>query len=161
MTSPDSAYAIRPAAHADIETLVDFTVREASEAEGVTLDRTEAMRGVRGAFQQPPLARYWVAETADGRIAASASIVTEWSNFHGGFYWWIQSVFIAPEHRGRGLIELLLDHLARMAEAGGALALRLYAHSANHRALHAYQRCGFVEAPYTILTLQSKHGGSS
>jgi GNAT superfamily N-acetyltransferase len=78
--------------------------------------------------------------------------VREWSNFRGGEYWWIQSVFIVPEHRGTGLIKLLIDHVASVAQAGGALDLRLYAHSSNERALHAYRRSGFTTAPYVLMT---------
>jgi GNAT superfamily N-acetyltransferase len=82
---------------------------------------------------------------------ASTSIVTEWSNFHGGDYWWIQSVYIVPGHRGSGLLDQLLDFLATAARASGALELRLYAHRANERALRAYRRCDFTEPPYVIM----------
>jgi ribosomal protein S18 acetylase RimI-like enzyme len=77
--------------------------------------------------------------------------VTEWSDFHGGQYWWIQSLFIVPEHRGTGLVELLIDHVDGQAEAAGALDLRLYAHTSNTRALHVYRRCGFDTAPYVLM----------
>lgn len=77
---------------------------------------------------------YWVAE-CDGQTIASVSIVKEWSNFRGGHYWWIQSVFIIPEHRGTGLIHLLIDRVTSVAQAACALDLRLYAHSSNERGL--------------------------
>jgi GNAT superfamily N-acetyltransferase len=145
-------YSIREAASADIDTLIAFTLQEAQEAEGKEKELAAVKRGVRGAFEAPPLATYWVAEAPDGRVVASTSVVTEWSNFHGGYYWWIQSLFIMPEHRGKGLIELLLDHISRAAALAGALELRLYARTENERALRAYRRCGFTVAPYTIMT---------
>jgi ribosomal protein S18 acetylase RimI-like enzyme len=145
-------YSIRHGTAADLETLVSFTLQEAREAEDVDLDEAAVRRGVLGAFQNPPLATYWVAESADARIVASVSVVTEWSDFHGGHYWWIQSIFILPEHRGGDLVGLLIDHVARVAESLGALDLRLYAHSSNERALRAYRRCGFTVAPYVIMT---------
>jgi GNAT superfamily N-acetyltransferase len=147
-----AGYTIRKAVDADIDTIVGFTLQEAREAEGIDLDRDGARRGVEGGFDEPPRASYWVAEAADGSVAASTSVVTEWSNFRGGYYWWIQSVYIAPEHRGRGLIDLLLDHLEGVARAAGALDLRLYAFSSNQRALRAYRRHGFEDAPYVIMT---------
>ena len=142
---------IRPATRADLATLVAFTLREAHEAEAEQLNAAAAERGVQAAFDDPPRSRYWVAEESGGRIVASTSIVTEWSDFHGGDYWWVQSLFIVPEHRGTGLLERLLDHLAAVGAAAGALDLRLYAHKDNKRALRAYERCGFIEAPYTIM----------
>ena len=146
-----SEYRIRAATRADIETLLAFTLQEVYEAEGTQKDVDGVRRGVEGAFLDPPRSAYWIVETMDGRPIASTSIVTEWSDFHGGDYWWIQSLFIAPEHRGHGLVELILDHLAAMAKAAGALELRLYAHNSNERAFRVYRRCGFTTAPYTIM----------
>jgi ribosomal protein S18 acetylase RimI-like enzyme len=145
-------YTIRAARRDDIATLVDFTIAEAREAEGKAPGRDAIQRGVEGAFADPPHATYWIAETQDGDVVASASALREWSNFHGAHYWWVQSLFILPEHRGHGLVEKLLDHLAAQARQAGALDLRLYAHSANERALAAYRRCGFTVAPYAIMS---------
>jgi ribosomal protein S18 acetylase RimI-like enzyme len=144
-------YKIREALSADADTLVAFTLQEAFEAEGLHQDPEAVRRGVNGAFGDPPLSVYWVLEGPDGRAVASTSVVTEWSDFYGGHYWWIQSLFIVPEHRGRGLVEFLIDHLLNASKAAGALDLRLYAHSSNERALHVYRRCGFTVAPYVIM----------
>lgn len=152
MTDRSSArWTIRPAVPADLDVLVAFTLGEAMDAERRTLNPVDARRGVAAAFASPPKARYWVAEAA-GRVVASTSIVTEWSNFRGGDYWWIQSLYIVPEHRGAGLVDDLLRHLVREARAAGALDLRLYGYNTNARALRAYHRFGFREAPYLILT---------
>ena len=99
----------------------------------------------------PADGKYWVAETALAEVVASTSLVREWSNFHGGWYWWVQSLFIVPEHRGQGLVDRMLDRLSREAAEAGALDLRLYAHESNARAGHAYVRCGFRRAPYTMM----------
>lgn len=149
---PDpSTVTIRPATAADLDVLVAFTLSEAWDAERRTLNPADVRRGVQGAFDSPPKARYWVLEV-DGRVAASTSIVTEWSNFRGGDYWWIQSLYIVPEQRGRGLVDVILQHLVEQAKAGRALDLRLYGFDTNARALRAYERFGFRKAPYLILT---------
>ena len=57
-----------------------------------------------------------------------------------------------PEHRGRGPVDFVLSHLVEQAKLGGAIDLRLYASNTNRRALGAYQRFGFHEAPYLIMT---------
>jgi ribosomal protein S18 acetylase RimI-like enzyme len=152
-------YTVRRARLDDLDVLVDFTMHEAREAESKVLDPAAARRGVLAAFEEPPRASYWVAETTAGAVVASASIVLEWSDFHGQDYWWVQSLFISPAHRGRGLSEKLLDQLARSAEAAGALELRLYVHETNARALRAYHRLGFSTAPYVILRRSlNEHG---
>lgn len=145
-------YSVRPATVDDFETLVAFTLAEARDAERRILDLEGARRGVRGAFQSPPRAIYWVAVAEDERVVASTSIVTEWSNFRGGDYWWIQSLYVLPEHRGKGLVDVLLAHVSTQAVAGGALDLRLYGFDTNERALRAYQRCGFELSRYVVMT---------
>jgi GNAT superfamily N-acetyltransferase len=96
-----ASYTIREATAADIDSLVAFTLQEAREAEGYEANEAAVRCGVEGGFGERPLATYWVAE-CDGQTAGSVSVVREWSNFRGGEYWWIQSVFIVPEHRGTG-----------------------------------------------------------
>lgn len=150
-SADDPVYTIRPGSEADLDALVAFTMSEALDAERRTLNPGDVRRGVAAAFATPPKARYWVVE-AQGRLVASTSIVTEWSNFRGGDYWWIQSLYIVPEHRGHGLVDTILQHLAGEAGRAGALDLRLYGYDSNARALRAYRRFGFREAPYLILT---------
>ena len=152
LTAMTVAYSIRPATADDIDVLVGFTLAEARDAERRTLDVDGARRGVRAAFDSPSRAAYWVAHTVEGRVVGSMSVVTEWSNFLGGDYWWIQSLYILPEHRGQGLVDQLLAYLSARAMAAGALDLRLYGYDTNERALRAYQRCGFGLTPYVVLT---------
>ena len=145
-------YTIRPARIEDLDVVVEFTIQEAQEAEGKTLERAGVARGVRGAFDEPARARCWVADAPDGGVVAYASAVAEWSNFHGRDYWWVQGLFVAPDHRGGGLVDRLLDHVAAAARGAGVLDLRLYAHQANGRALRAYARVGFRATPYVIMS---------
>lgn len=141
---------VRAASAADAERLIDFTLREAADAEGVRLDPAAVRRGVTAALEDPRLAQYWVVEV-DREVVASISTLREWSNFHGGYYWWVQSLFVVPAHRGRGIVDQLLDHVARQAAAAGALDVRLYAHQSNLRAMRVYERCGFTAAPYVLM----------
>lgn len=144
-------YVVRDATPSDIDLLVSFTLQEAREAEGLELAEAGVRRGVEGGFGGAPFSTYWIAE-ADGRPAGSISVVREWSNFRGGQYWWVQSLFITPEHRGTGLLRRLLNHASEAARASGALDLRLYAHHSNARALRVYRREGFDASPYVIMT---------
>lgn len=151
-------YMIREACLNDLDVIVSFTIEEAREAEAAELDAEGVRRGVLAGLEDPAVASYWVAERQNGQVVGSTSVVREWSNFRGAHYWWIQSLFIAPEHRGRGLVELLLEHLSEAAADGGALDLRLYAHASNERALKVYERCGFSRAPYAIMRRRLRGG---
>ena len=147
----DSGYTIRNAEIKDVDTLVAFTVQEATETEGIEPDTASVVLGVQSALEGSAPSTYWVAESRDGKVVGSISAVTEWSNFRGGYYWWIQSLFIVREHRGSGLVELLLNTVADAATRAQALDLRLYVLRSNERALAAYRRNDFVVAPYTIM----------
>lgn len=146
-----AGYRIRPAGAEDVDVLVAFTLQEANDAEGLSLDAAAVRRGVARALEDPALARYWIAVDGDGQAVASASITAEWSNFYGAHYWWVQSLFVSAPHRGSGLVDQLLEHLARTAASAGALDLRLYAHDGNSRAHRVYHRCGFTRAPYVLM----------
>jgi len=145
------SYSLRRATDSDLETIVAFTLEAAREAEGFDKDADGIRRGVLAGLENPSVATYWVVESSGGEIVASTSVVKEWSDFNGAYYWWIQSLFITPGNRGSGLVDLLLDTVAKEAEAAGAIDLRLYAHGANHRALDAYRRCGFEETEYILM----------
>lgn len=64
-------------------------------------------------------------EDSSATVIANTSVVKEWSDFHGNDYWWIQSFYIAPEHRGMGLADELIKHLTKEAKSEKALELRL------------------------------------
>lgn len=144
-------YLIRSAQSADRESLIDFTVREAVETEGETPEPSALRRGVEAGLSGPAPVTYWVAEAADHEVVGSISVVREWSNFRGGYYWWVQSLYLLPEHRGAGLVDRLLDTVATAARAEDALELRLYVLQSNERAQAAYRRCGFEALPYAIM----------
>lgn len=143
---------IRDATINDVDLLVGFTLEEGREAERLELDPSAVRRGVVAAFQDPPPSRYWIAESG-GEAVAHVSVVTEWSNFTAGYYWWIQSVYIVPAHRGSGVLQQLLEHVEHVGRAEGARDIRLYVHRLNERAIRAYQRCGFTSAPYLMMRI--------
>ncbi len=147
-----SRYNIRRATPDDLESIIDFTLREASETEESEPDKEAVRIGVQSALEGVAPSRYWVAESDGGQIIASISIVTEWSNFRGGDYWWIQSLYIIQEHRGSGLVDALLERMIDEAKMENALELRLYVLNTNKRAYAAYRRSKFIEAPYRIMT---------
>ena len=144
-------YVIRRAIITDLSRLVEFTLSEAKEAEGISLNRERARKGIQAALEDESVAVYWVLQTRPDEIAGNISVVKEWSNWKAGYYWWIQSLYIKPEHRGRGLTKRLIQTVRESAKQSRALDLRLYVHKNNERAMKAYVRAGFVHADYRIM----------
>jgi len=144
-------YGIRRAGLGDLEQLVKFTLSEAEEAEGRCQNMDSARRGILAALEDESVAVYWVVESPPAGIVGNISVVKEWSNWSAGYFWWIQSLYIKPEHRGRGLLEKLIQIVKESARESGALELRLYVHHDNSRAIKAYERCGFRAADYRLM----------
>ena len=59
-----AGYVIRPATSADADLLVEFTMREAKDAEGASLDPAWVRRGVIAALADPRLAQRNIAAAA-------------------------------------------------------------------------------------------------
>jgi GNAT superfamily N-acetyltransferase len=145
---------IRRASLEDLAILVSFTLAEALEAEGIERSAERVTEGVLAGLEDPAVAMYWVMESPDASLVGSISVVREWSDWNGAYYWWIQSLYIKPEFRGQGLLKPLIEVVREEAKRQGALELRLYAHRSNERALSAYRREGFRELPYQVMSLE-------
>ena len=102
---------IRAACPADTPTIVRFNVALAEESEGLRLDPETVEAGVRRMFSDPALGRYLVAVSPREETVGQVMITTEWSDWRNCMIWWLQSVYTAPEHRGRGVFRLLCEHV--------------------------------------------------
>ena len=60
-------------------------------------------------------------------------------------------MFILPEYRGMGLMEMLLNEVKSAAQNEDAVELRLYVHKDNTRAIKAYQKAGFYNSDYKMM----------
>jgi ribosomal protein S18 acetylase RimI-like enzyme len=145
-------YLVRRAKPDDLGQLVELTLSEAKEAEGISKDPDKAREGIRVALEDESVAIYWILESSDNGIVGNISVVEEWSNWNAGYYWWIQSLYIKPEHRGRGLMEKLIGTVTDSAIQAHALDLRLCVHKNNLRAIKAYRKAGFMDSDYRIMT---------
>ncbi len=146
---------IRKATLNDLSYLIDFTYEEAREAEGVTKTPDTLATGIEAALRNNELAVYWVITTAENIPVGSVSCIREWSDWHAGFYWWIQSMYLKPDVRGKGLMDRLITHVNTEMLKQGGLELRLYVHSNNLVAKRAYKKAGFKLSDYQIMTLKS------
>ncbi|TQV89175.1 GNAT family N-acetyltransferase [Aliikangiella coralliicola] len=142
---------VRRATIQDLDSLVTFTAQEAEQAEGSIRAPETLRRGIKAALEDPDKGIYWVLVDASDSPVGSISAITEWSDWNAGYYWWIQSLFITPACRGRGLINHLLDAVKQEMSRQGGLELRLYVHKDNHAAIRAYEKVQFELSNYLIM----------
>lgn len=141
---------IRAATPADRDTIVDFNIRLADESEGMQLDRATVRRGVTLVLDDPSRGRYFIAETGDGPVGQTM-ITFEWSDWRCGWFWWIQSVYVIPELRGRGVFRQLLERVMGEARSrDDVCGVRLYVDLDNHSAQAVYDRTGLPRAHYEM-----------
>ena len=141
---------IRPAIASDAETIAAFNAAMARETEHMELDQTRLLEGVRAVLADSSKGSYTVAE-ADGRVVGQMMITFEWSDWRNGVFWWIQSVYVRPDFRSRGVFKRLYGHVAEQAKsAGDVCGLRLYVERENSRAQQTYQHLGMTKTPYEV-----------
>jgi GNAT superfamily N-acetyltransferase len=144
---------IREAVHGDAERIAEFNVRLAQESEGLRLYPEVVRRGIETVLEDPSRGFYLIAESA-GRAVGQLMVTTEWSDWRSGFFWWIQSVYVVPEFRRRGIFRALYDRVARTArDRGDVRGLRLYVHQENRAAENVYLRLGMHRMDYTMMEM--------
>ena len=107
-------YHVRAATPADVEIIVAFNRSMAQETEAKNLAVDLVRPGVRTVVENPTLGRYFVACRA-GAVVGQLMITTEWSDWRNGQIWWIQSVYVRPDHRRRGVFRSLYRHVEAVA----------------------------------------------
>lgn len=141
---------VRPARREEAPTIADFQLRMARETEDLGLDPGTLAAGVEGVFAEPGRGVYWVAEEG-GRVVGSLLTTYEWSDWRNATIWWIQSVYVLPESRGRGVYRRLYEHLLAAVEANpGVCGLRLYVERRNGPAQRVYERLGMTKEHYEL-----------
>lgn len=142
---------IRAATMVDLETITEFNARLASETEDTTLDRATLRRGVGALLGDPTRGRYYVACDGD-TVVGQIMHTREWSDWRNGDIWWIQSVYVRPDHRRQGVFAALYQHLRSLADADpGVVGLRLYVEHENRNAQTTYERLGMHHARYRVM----------
>jgi len=149
-TSPADALAVRPATPADVPVLIDFQLRLGRESESLELDPAVLREGVAGVFAHPRRGRYWVAET-EGRVVGCLLTTFEWSDWRAGTIVWVQSVYVDPAARRRGVYRRLYERLRQDVEASPDLkGIRLYVDRTNTAAQRTYERLGMSREHYEM-----------
>ncbi|MEJ2311446.1 MAG: GNAT family N-acetyltransferase [Gemmatimonadales bacterium] len=150
------AYRIRPARPADRDLIVRFNRAMARETEDRDLEEATIMAGVGAVLADPSKGRYYIAESVEvepggqAQPAGQLMVTPEWSDWRNGIVWWIQSVYVAPAHRRRGVYRMLHEHVREAGRAQGVVGLRLYVDRDNITAQDTYGVIGMSESRYIM-----------
>ena len=146
---PEAEVTVRSARVNDTATIALFNIQLARETEELRLDPVTVEHGVHAVFEDDRRGRYFVAEF-NGQVVGCLMITHEWSDWRNGDMWWIQSVYVAADHRRRGVFRMLYAHVEKSARDAGAVAMRLYVDHDNARARATYLSLGMELQHYQI-----------
>ena len=164
--TPPSGLTVRPARAAEIPLLVEFQLEMARETEELELDRGTVEAGVRAVFEDPAKGEYLIAEEGsrviaeegsrglaetEGRVVGCLMVTPEWSDWRNGRVLWIQSVYVPPAERRRGVFRRMYQALRQRVEREpGLKGLRLYVDVRNRSAHAVYEALGMTREHYVL-----------
>lgn len=144
-------YTVRQAVPEDVNHIAEFNQAMALETEEKSLSNDTIQAGVKRMLMDQRLGFYLVAVDDTGPVAC-LGVTTEWSDWRSGFFWWIQSVYVVPEHRESGVFSLLYARVKSLArEHQDVCGVRLYVDKDNRRARRTYLRLGMKLTAYDLL----------
>ena len=147
---------VRAATAADHATLVRFNAALASESEGLVLNPATLAQGVAQVLADPARGHYFLAMGDLGDAPLGALLVTqEWSDWRNAYWLWIQSVYVEPTARRRGVYRALHAHVVEQAAQLGAAGVRLYVEPNNSSAQATYRALGMSKT-YDVME-QARH----
>ncbi|NOX85289.1 MAG: GNAT family N-acetyltransferase [Chlorobi bacterium] len=143
-------FRIRLANEEDSRAIIDFQMKMAMESEGFELDTETLTNGVIAVFRDPQKGKYFVVDH-DGKIIASMLLTPEWSDWRNRWILWIQSVYVLPEYRKKGVFRMMYGHAKKLIEDDKDCAgLRLYVDVDNKNALAVYRALGMDGDHYRV-----------
>ena len=141
---------IRKALINDSESINSFNKAMALETENLTLNEAIAKNGVHNLFNNPNYGYYIVAEI-DAVIVGQLMITYEWSDWRNGLFLWIQSVYVLPKFRNKGIYRKLYNYiLDESKKNSNVCGIRLYVERNNKNAREVYAKLGMEESDYTM-----------
>ncbi|MBL7995708.1 GNAT family N-acetyltransferase [bacterium] len=148
---------IRLAKKTDLQVLVSYNQKMAKETENKQLDDAVLRQGVANLFDQPQYGFYGVAEFAES-IVGQLMITYEWSDWRNGLFWWIQSVYVHPDFRGKGIFRQMYEFILAESSKHPVCGIRLYVDKDNVNAKITYQKCGMAISHYDMYETEFVRG---
>lgn len=154
-----SALRLALATEADVDALAAL-VRAYHAGEGIESDIAELPSVLRPLLNDATKGRAWFIEH-EGAVVGYVAICFGYSIEFGGVDAFVDEIYLAPSHRGRGLGTRALALAIDAARELGAHALHLEVDPANPAAMRLYRSAGFGDRRYRLMTLRFVDGASA
>jgi len=140
---------IRRATKSDVITIASFQQKMAQETEELSLDGNKVKAGVKAVIDDPSKGFYIIAEESE--TIASMLLTPEWSDWRNGYFLWIQSLFVTPDYRKKGVFKLMYDFVKELVIGSNEyVGIKLYVDQHNVVAQKAYEKVGMESSHYRL-----------
>jgi GNAT superfamily N-acetyltransferase len=141
MSSLPTAIDVRPLESSDVDAVVGLLVAQLRE-HAIPCREEHVANSLRGILTHADQGMVLVA-TSDRTLVGVAYVSFARPLEHEGEVAWLEELYVAPEHRDRGLGTRLLQQVAARVDARGCVSLELEVKRGHERVLSLYEREGF------------------
>jgi ribosomal protein S18 acetylase RimI-like enzyme len=141
---------VRPAGPSDADRVAGL-MRAYYAEDGYPYDEPLARAAVAALIDDASLGRLWVIESG-GTVVGYLALTLGFSLEYHGRDAFIDELYVAPEHRGRGLARAALDAAEQACHELGVRALHLEVERDNAAGLSLYRKLGFSGGERYLLT---------
>ena len=140
----------REAKEADYKVIAGFQEKMAWETEHFKLDTDTVLKGVEAVFKDTSKGKYFVVED-NGKVISSLLTTYEWSDWRNNFVIWIQSVYVLPAYRKKGIFKMMYSEIKKIVENSDKYSgIRLYVEKTNVNAQNVYEKIGMEGNHYRL-----------
>jgi len=134
----------------DILELVNLQSKMALETENLILHPDIVEQGILAVIEDDRKGKYYkIVQT--GKVIGCMLNTYEWSEWRNGQIVWIQSLYILPAYRKKGLFSAAYQYMRELVQKNAQYkGIRLYVDKRNEAAIAAYESVGMSNEHYEI-----------
>lgn len=141
---------VRRAKADEVAQIARYQVLMADESEGMVLDHETVLKGAKAVFEDAKKGFYLAAEV-EGKMIGCLLVTLEWSDWRAKTMYWIQSLYVEPNYRRKGVFRMMYEYLkGEIAERDDVAGIRLYVDLGNVNAQKAYEAIGMNGEHYRL-----------
>lgn len=134
----------------DVEELISLQQKMAQETEGLSLNEDILRKGILAVLEDEQKGKYYKM-LEGGKIVGCMLNTYEWSDWRNAYIIWIQSLYILPDYRNKGIFRQVYEYL--QGKVKGSIhfkGIRLYVDKSNNNAIKVYEQLGMSAHHYQL-----------
>lgn len=137
--------------------LARFNTEMAWETEKKKLVQETITAGVKSLIEQPKYGSYLTA-IVNNKAIGSLLLTYEYNTQLSSQIYWIQSVYVEPEYRGKGTFKSLYNKAIEEAKKHHSYSVKLYVEKENERAKEVYTKLGMSNNNQEVFEMDFSFG---